>query len=449
MVSYILHYQYIQMNLNQRKGRVNKFMNKLSKDYAGEQDAQDIFRNYRHEFYLQQGEIYLDGNSLGLQSKRAEKKVNEIMHSWKELGIRGFTSGSYPWFFLSEKLGEMSASLVGASPEEVIVTGSTTSNLHQLVATFYKPEGKRTKILADSLTFPSDIYAISSQIKLQGYDPKTELLQVDSRDGRMIAEEDIIAAMTDEVALIVLPTVLYRSGQLLDIKRLTEEAHARDICIGFDACHSIGAIPHSFSEWGVDFALWCNYKYLNAGPGAVGGLYVNKRHFGRRPGLIGWFSSKKEKQFDMTYQVDVEESAGAYQIGTPHMLSLAPLIGSLEMFAEVGIEDIREKSLHMTQYLMDLIEQELDGLGFVIGNPKEDHRRGGHVCLEHNEAVRICKALIAEGIIPDFRPPTIIRLAPIAFYTSYTEVWETVQTIKHIVVEKKYENYSAERNIVS
>lgn len=421
----------------------------LTKEHAQKYDLKDGFHHYREEFYLQPGVIYLDGNSLGLMSKRAEKKVAELMDSWKTLGIEGWTKGKYPWFFLSEKLGEMCAPLVGALSEEVIVSGSTTSNIHQLVSTFYKPEGKRTKILADELTFPSDIYALQSQIKLRGYNPEEELIQVKSRDGRFIREEDIIAAMTDEVALIFLPTVLYRSGQLLDIKRLTAEAHARGICIGFDACHSIGAIPHYFSEWGVDFGLWCNYKYLNGGPGSVGGLYVNKKHFGIHPGLAGWYSSKKDKQFDMEHTLDVEESAGAFQIGTPHVLSLAPIMGSLEMFAEAGIENIRQKSLHITQFLADLVVQELQGLGFSIGNPSEDDYRGGHICLEHDEAVRICKALVEKRVIPDNRPPNIIRLAPVAFYTSYEEVWDTVQLLKKIVVEKQYEKYSKERNVVS
>ncbi|KAA0966280.1 kynureninase [Sporosarcina sp. ANT_H38] len=421
----------------------------LSREQAQQQDIKDEMHHYREEFYLQPGVTYLDGNSLGLMSKRAEIKVSELMESWKTYGIEGWTKGKYPWFFISEKLGEMCAPLVGASSEEVIVSGSTTSNIHQLVSTFYKPKGKRTKILADELTFPSDIYALQSQIKLRGYDPEEHLVRVKSRDGKLIMEEDIIAAMTDDIALIILPTVLYRSGQLLDIKRLTSEAHIRGICIGFDACHSIGAIPHYFSEWDVDFALWCNYKYLNGGPGSVGGLYVNKKHFGIHPGLAGWYSSKKDKQFDMEHTLVVEESAGAFQVGTPHVLSLAPIIGSLEMFAEVGIDKIRQKSLHITKYMTDLIEQELEGMGFSIGNPSEDNRRGGHICLEHDEAVRICKALVENRIIPDNRPPNIIRLAPVAFYTSYEEVWDTIQVIKKIITEKQYEKFDKKRNVVS
>jgi kynureninase len=418
-------------------------------DYAKQLDKEDILRDFRNEFYLQPNTIYMDGNSLGLLSKRAEKTLLESLEDWKIHGIDGWMQGNHPWFFMAETLGEKLAPLVGAAPEEVVVTGSTTVNLHQLVSTFYQPEGKRTKILADELTFPSDIYALQSQLRNHGFDPEDHLIRVKSRDGRCIEEDDIIAAMTDDIALIVLPTVLYRSGQILDMKRLTREAHQRGILIGFDGCHSVGAIPHAFSEWGVDFAYWCNYKHLNGGPGSVGGLYVNRKHFGTMPGLAGWFGSTKEKQFDMEHTFTPAQSAGAYQIGTPHVLSCAPLLGSLEIFAEAGIENIREKSLKINQYLMDLIEHELPDMGFVIGNPREDVRRGGHISLEHEEAARICKSLKEHGIIPDFRAPNIIRLAPVALYSSYAEVWQVVQVLKTIMTEKHYKKYPNTREVVA
>jgi kynureninase len=421
----------------------------LTLEHAKSLDKDDVLNRFREEFYLKPNSIYMDGNSLGLLSKRAERTLLECLNDWKDNGIDGWTKGKHPWFFLSEKLGEMMAPLVGAAANEVIVTGSTTVNLHQLVATFYKPEGKRTKILADELTFPSDIYALQSQLRIHGFDPDTQLVRVKSRDGRLLEEEDIIKAMTDDIALIILPTVLYRSGQILDMKRLTAEANKRGILIGFDGCHSIGAIPHSFSEWGVDFAYWCNYKHLNGGPGSVGGLYVNAKHFGTAPGLAGWFGSKKEKQFDMEHSLTPAESAGAFQIGTPHVLSLAPLLGGLEIFAEAGIENIRTKSLKINRFLMDLVDQEIGDMGFKIGNPIEDSRRGGHVSLEHLEAARICKAMKENGVIPDFRAPNIIRLAPVALYTSYTEVWEVIRILKKIMTERQYEKYKNERDVVA
>ncbi|HYK75181.1 MAG TPA: kynureninase [Pseudoneobacillus sp.] len=417
--------------------------------YAESLDQQDPFHSYKAEFYLPKNSLYMDGNSLGLMSKRAETTLQGLANSWKELGIDGWMDGQYPWFNLSEKLGEMCAPLVGAKHNEVIITASTTTNLHQLVATFYKPKGNRTKILADELNFPSDIYALQSQIKLKGLDPKDHLVQVKSRDGRMIEEQDIIEAMTDEVSLVILPTVLYRSGQLLDIEKLTAEAHKRGILIGFDGCHSVGAIPHYFHQWDVDFAYWCTYKYLNSGPGGVGALYVNEKHFGKMPGMAGWFGSDKEKQFDMEHTFVPADNAGAFQIGTPHVLSTAPLIGSLEMFAEASITAIRQKSLKITRYLMELIQTELSEYGFQIGNPTEDDRRGGHVALEHSEAARICKALKENGVIPDYRNPNIIRLAPVAFYTSYEDVWMAVQILKKIMQEKLYEKYENKREVIA
>lgn len=424
-------------------------VNLYSKEYAEDLDIKDKLAHYRDEFYLKKDYLYLDGNSLGLLSKRAEKTLLNSLEDWKIHGIDGWMSGNQPWFELSEKLGQMTAPLIGAKSEEVIVTGSITTNIHQLLATFYQPEGKRTKILADELDFPSDIYAIKSQLQLRGLDPAEHLVLVKSRDGKTLVEEDIIKHMTDEVAIVWLPSVLYRSGQLLQMEKLTRAAHEKGIRIGFDLAHSAGAIPHELNKWGVDFAVWCNYKYLNSGPGGVGGLYVHKRHHGTVPGLAGWFSSKKEKQFDMELDIDPAETASAYQIGTPHVLSCAPLVGSLEMFHEVGIDKVRRKSLKLTDYMMTLLDHELGNLGFTTGNPREDHRRGGHVCLEHVDAARICKALKENFVIPDFRSPNVIRLAPIALYTSFTDVWQSVQILKKIMLNEEYKKFENKRNVIA
>lgn len=424
-------------------------MNDFTRAYAQQLDKQDPLASYREEFYLPEHGIYMDGNSLGLLSKRAERTLLESLADWRELGIDGWMSGRHPWFNLSEELAALNAPLIGGKSEEVMVTGSTTVNLHQLVASFFKPEGKRTKILADVLTFPSDIYALKSQLELRGLDPSEHLVQVDSPDGRFLVEDDLIAAMTDEIALIVLPTVLYRSGQILDMPRLTKAAHERGILIGFDACHSVGAIPHDFHDWGVDFAYWCNYKHLNGGPGTVGGLFVHERHFGTAPGLAGWFGSRKDKQFDMDHTMTPAEHAGAFQIGTPHVMSLAPQLGALEMFNEVGMEAIRQKSLALTTYMMELIEEMLVPHGFFIGSPTDTRQRGAHLSLEHPEAARICKALKKHHIIPDFRAPNIIRLAPVALYNTFTDVYDVIVTLKKIMDDKEYETFENVREVVA
>ena len=423
-------------------------MERTTLDYAKSLDNNDDLASYRTEFYLQENTIYMDGNSLGLLSKRAEATLLDLLDSWKTLGIDGWTEGDNPWFYLSESVGEKMASLVGGTKGEVIATGSTTTNLHQLVATFYKPSGNKTKILADELNFPSDIYALKSQLTLKGYNPDEHLIKVKSQDGRFLDEDDIIEAMTDDIALIVLPAVLYRSGQVLDMERLTAAANERGIPIGFDLCHSVGSVEHLLHDWGTDFAFWCTYKHLNGGPGSVGGLFVHEKNFGKAPGLAGWFGSKKESQFDMDHVMDPAANAGAYQIGTPHVLSLAPVIGALEMFEEIGIDRIRKKSLQLTSFMLDLIEKELGEHGFTIGNPV-DESRGGHLLLEHAEAARICKALKEDGVIPDFRAPNGVRLAPVALYNSFEDVWHTVQKLKLIMNEKRYEKYENKRGVVA
>lgn len=422
---------------------------KLSRSYALELDAKDQLRHYKKEFYFSKGTIYMDGNSLGLLSKRAEKTLFEIVESYKLFGIDGWLKGKYPYFHLAEKLGEMTAPLIGALPEEVVVTGSTTVNLHQLLATFFKPKGRRTKILTDELAFPSDIYAIKSQLRLHGLIPNEHLIVVKSSDGKMIEEDDLILSMIEEVTLIVLPTVIYRNGQLLNVKKLTEEAHKRNIIIGFDACHSIGVIPHKFHKESVDFAFFCTYKYVNGGPGAEAGLFVHKKHFGTYPGLAGWFSSRKDVQFDMSHDLQPAYTAGAYQIGTPHILSMAPLLGALNLLNEAGISRIRKKSIELTEYMMELIDSELAGMGFSIGTPKSHEERGGHVALEHNDAARICKALKERSIISDYRPQNIIRLAPAPLYTSFRDVYKVIQVIKRIMLEKDYLKFTNKRELVA
>lgn len=424
-------------------------MDKWTGAYAKQLDEADVLKGFRGEFYLNNESVYMDGNSLGLLSKRAEQSTLELLESWKRYGIDGWMEGEYPWYYLSDQLGDTMAPLVGANRKEVIATGSTTVNLHQLMATFYKPNDKRHKILADTLNFPSDIYALQAQIRLHGLDLETAFIQVESEDGHTLQEEAIIEAMTEDVAVIVLPSVLYRSGQVLDMQQLTKAAHARGIVIGFDLCHSIGALPHQLHEWGVDFAFWCTYKHVNGGPGSVGGLFVHDKHHGKAPGLAGWFSSDKHKQFDMEHTLTQADAVGAYQIGTPHILSAAPLLGALELLEEAGIERIREKSLRLTQYMMGLIERELWEYGFKMGSPRDDKARGAHLYLEHPEAARICKALKEQGVIPDFRKPSGIRLAPVALYNSFDDVFRSVHMLKEVMEKRMYEHFSNERDVIA
>ena len=412
-------------------------------------DAADGLARFRGEFHVRPGEIYLDGNSLGLVGRRAEASLLAALDDWKRRGIGGWLEAEPPWFTLAEGLGARVAGLVGADPDEVVVAGSTTSNLHQLLATLYDPRPGRSMIVADELAFPSDVYAIRSHLRLRGLDPDRHLRLVASGDGRTLDEGAIEAALGEDVALAVLPSVVYRSGQLLDLERLAGAARGRGVVLAVDCSHSVGAVPHRLRDWGVDGAFWCSYKYLNGGPGAVGGLFLARRHFGRPPGLAGWFGMRKDRQFAMGADFEPAEGAGGLQVGTPHVLAMAPLVGALEVIEEAGIDAIRAKSLALTRFLRELAEAELAGFGVGCVTPIEDDRRGGHVALTHPEAARVCRALIDAGVIPDHRPPDIIRLAPVALYTSFAEVAEAIHRLRGIFEGRKYEAYPAGRGLVS
>ncbi len=416
---------------------------------AQQRDTQDILRPFAARFARPGGLIYLDGNSLGLLSQDAEQAILRVLNEWKTLGIDGWMHAQPPWLSLAETLAADLAPLIGANADEVIVTGSTTANLHQLLATLYDPRAKRKTLLADALNFPSDGYALESHLIGQGIDPQKFLVRVPSVNGLHLDEDQIITAMNPEVQMAVLPSVVYHSGQLLDMARITHAARDRDILIGWDCSHSIGAIPHALSEWGADFAFWCSYKYLNGGMGAVGGLYLNARHHRKMPGLAGWWGSDKNRQFDMTTEFFPADGAGRLQIGSPHLLSMAPLQGSLKLFHEARIERLRAKSLRLTEYLMELVETDLAEHNFIIANPREPHRRGGHLALIHPEAARICKALKAAGVVPDFRPPNIIRLTPAPLYNGFGDCWNACQVLQRIMVNRDYAIYPLGRELVA
>ncbi len=405
---------------------------------ALEMDANDPLARFRRRFFIPRDTIYMDGNSLGLLSKDGEAAAKRITEEWKSLGIEGWLGGETPWLGYAEALGAAVAPLVGASPDEVVATGSTTVNLHALVATFYQPVGTRTKLLADNLTFPSDVYALRSQVAMRGLDPERHLVFAPARDGRYLDEDGIISQMNEEVAVAVLPSVLYRSGQLLDVARLTDEAHRHGILIGLDCSHSVGALPHHFDEWGVDFAVWCGYKYLNGGPGCPAFLYVNRIHFERVPVLAGWFGYRKDKQFELLTEFEHQRGAGGWQISSPCILSAAPLEGSLRIIGEAGIDAIREKSVKMTSYFISLADEALckAPFDFRIGTPREPQRRGGHVALEHAaKSAPLFEALGRRRVIADLRPPNVVRIAPSPLYNTYEDIWHVVRHIKEIMEE--------------
>ncbi len=428
----------------------------LSREQARQLDAEDPLKGSRSRFHpLPAGQIYLDGNSLGLLPVAAEASVQRALDAWKTLAIGGWLDAAPPWFTLAERLAGRVAALVGAQPAEVAVANSTTVNLHQLLGTLYQsphPSG-RTKILAYADEFPSDLYAIASHLRGRGLDPSRHLTLLPSGPSGLLDENMVLRALAEDprVQLAVLPAVVYTTGQLLDLRALTAGAHRAGVVIGFDLSHSVGVVPHALDADGVDFAFWCHYKYLNAGPGAPGGLYLHSRHSGRAPGLAGWWGSHKPRMFDLGRELDPADGAAALQIGTPTILGLAALDGALEPTEAAGMAAIREKSLRLTACLMAQLEARLPFTpgNFRFANPRADHRRGGHVALAHPEGARLCRALKTAGVITDFRPPDIVRLAPVPLYNTFEECHETVERLCRIMAERAYEQYPAGRALVT
>ncbi len=424
---------------------------RFSLDYARQLDRDNPLKCFRNRFYSIPGVIYMDGNSLGLLSKDAEESILRVLNEWKTMGIGGWLGGQLPWFWFAEKMGALASRLIGAKPEEVVMTGTTTLNIHSLISSFYEPTPGRYRILADELNFPSDLYALKSQIRLKGYNPEEALILVRANNMGLIEEDSIIQQMTDDVAIAFFPSVQYRSGQLLDMEKITSEAHRRGIYAGFDCSHSVGAVPHFFDEWGVDFALWCSYKYLNAGPGAAAFIYVCQTHFSKEPRLAGWFGYLKNKQFEMLPDFIPAPHAGRWQISSPGILGTSPIEGSLKITLEAGIENIRNVSLHLTEYLVALIEERIikQFEGFRIVTPLTPERRGGHIAIEHQEAHRITEALKARSIVPDLRPPNVIRIAPIALYNTFEEVWQVIESLFQVMKNKEFERFGSQRRLIS
>ncbi len=414
---------------------------RTDEDYAQALDAADSMSAVCGKFNIPEDTVYMLGNSLGLMPKAAEEAVGRVMGEWREMGIGGWLGGKPPWFYLAERIGEVAAPLVGAAPDEVVCTGTTTCNIHSLVSTFFRPSGSRKKIIASSLEFPTDIYALKSQLELRGLDRDDDLILIGGDEEGIVNEDEIIGAMNDEVALVWLSSVLFRSGQLLDIARLTAAAHERGIMIGFDCSHSAGAVPHSFDEWDVDFAVWCGYKYLCGGPGAPAFIYLNRKHFDTVPGLSGWFGCDKDRQFDMSLEFDHARSAGGWQVSSPGILGAAAVEGALSVIMDHGIAAVRERSLRLTSYLFYLVDELLseEPYSFRVVTPRENSRRGGHIAIARGEdALKIKEALVNRGVVTDFRPPDVIRIAPSPLYSTFTDVRSVVGYIREIIDSGEY-----------
>lgn len=425
-----------------------------SQHRAAELDQADELRGFRARFFVPEGQIYLDGNSLGLLSRDAERSLLAVLDRWRATGIGGWIGGDSPWFTMAETLAARVARLVGAEPDEIAIANSMTINLHQLLCTLYRPDARRKKVLIDAHSFPTDRYALRSHLRLRGLDPDEEIVIAPAGDSRFLDEDELVDALAHpELQMALFPSVVYTTGQLLDLERLCRAARENGVIIGLDMSHSVGVMPHALDKWGADFAGWGHYKWLNAGPGSVAGLYLNRRHFDEEgmvhAGLAGWWSVHKESMFEMSDEFFPGLGASALQIGTPAVLSMAPIDGALRPIEEAGLERIRAKSLAMTEFLMEAADTELGDLGFVIGTPREARRRGGHVSLQHENAQPMSLALRAQGVVPDFRKPDVIRLAPSPLYNTFSECWSALQTLKEIAATRSYERFAATPSLVT
>jgi len=402
---------------------------------ANELDARDPLASFRDRFFCDPATLYFDGNSLGLLSRDAERSLLRALDQWKQLAARAWLEADPPWVEYGERLGARVAALVGAAPDEVVVTGSTTVNLHHLAAAFYRPDGTRHAIVAAATEFPSDLHALAGQIVLQGHDPKRSLRLIHPGPEGVIEEEDIESALGPDTSLLVLSAILFRSGQRFDMARLTRAAQAAGARVIWDLSHAVGSIPVELSRIDADAAFWCHYKYLHAGPGAVGGLYLNRRHHDMRPALPGWWGQTTEAKFEMSGRHAPAPGAAAWQIGTIPILAAAPLWGALDLIESAGIDRIREKSVALTTFLIECVDALLPerATEVRIASPRDPERRGGHVAVAcPGETAVMPDTLASRGVVADYRPPNLLRLTPAPLTTRFEDVVRVVEALEQI-----------------
>ncbi|HKZ85931.1 MAG TPA: kynureninase [Anaerolineae bacterium] len=410
--------------------------------YAHELDRRDELARFRDEFVIDDPDlIYLDGNSLGRLPKRSAARIRDVVErEWGGRLIRGWGEG---WFTAPQRIGSKVAQLVGAKPDEVIVSDSTTINFFKLVMAALRARPGRVKIVTDVLNFPSDVYVLQSALNLAGPGYRLEIVR--SGDGISVSNDALAEAIDDRTALVTLSHTLFKSGYVYDMPLITEMAHRAGALMLWDLSHSVGAMPIRLDEAGVDLAVGCTYKYINGGPGAPAFLYVRRdlQESLLNP-IWGWFGQKG--QFDL--KLDYEPNAGVarFLVGTPAMLSLAAIEPGIDLLLEAGLDRLRAKSVRQTEYLIELWEALLQPLGFSLNSPRDPNRRGSHVSIGHPDALRIDQALIEEmNVLPDFRYPDNIRLGIAPIYTSFAEIHEAVTRICRVMSERLYEKYSAER----
>jgi kynureninase len=417
-----------------------------SEDEARARDAADELPTLRDRFHVPpygDGEAaYFAGNSLGLQPKALRARLTQELDDWAQLGVEGHLEAARPWVSYHELLREPAGRLVGALPAEVVVMNSLTVNLHLMMVSFYRPSASRFKILIEDSAFPSDSYAVRSQVALHGYDPDDAVVRLKPRAGESgLRTEDVVGHLEQhgsEIAMVLLGAVNYYSGEFLDIEPITAAGHAAGALVGWDLAHAAGNVPTRLHDWDVDWAAWCSYKYLNSGPGAVAGAFVHERHLADRtlPKLAGWWSTDPATRFDMGPVVTPVDTADSWQLSNPPILAMAPVLLSLEMFDELGTDALRAKSVRLTGYLEALLDEAADGRPFDVITPRDPERRGAQlsVRLHGLDAGKVSSALRRDhGVYADARQPDVIRLAPAPMYCTFHDCWRAARALAEVL----------------
>ena len=412
-------------------------------EFATKADHDDELNAVRDRFHFPVIEgkkcLYFTGNSLGLQPKSTKEFVDQELSDWAAFGVEGHFHSKRPWYSYHEFLTDKTAKLVGAQPDEVVVTHSLTTNLHLLMVSFYRPTKERYKIICEAKAFPSDQYALESQVKFHGFDPEQAIVEVHPREGENTIRNDVIIAKINEcgneLALVMIGGVNYFTGQVFDIPRITNSGHAVGAKVGWDLAHAAGNVILKLHDWNVDFAAWCTYKYLNSGPGGVSGIFVHHRHVTNKnlPRFAGWWGHDKETRFLMEKGFDPMPTAESWQLSNAPVLSMAAHLSALTIFDEIGMEKLRHKTIRLSGYLeflIDEISSELN-VNLEILTPRNWEERGCQLSIvAHGYGKKLFEKLMTEGVIVDWREPNVIRMAPVPLYNSFEDVYRFGQVLK-------------------
>ena len=415
-----------------------------SLDYAKQLDQEDPISYLRNEFHIPRDKngkewLYFTGNSLGLQPKITSKYIEQELDDWANFGVEGHFEAKNPWLSYHELLTDTMAKVVGAKPIEVVVMNTLTTNLHLLMVSFYQPSKTKYKIIIESDAFPSDRYAVQSQLSFHGFDPEEALIEWKPKEGKELLEledlKSILDSQGDEVALLLIGGVNYYTGQYLDIKKIAELGHAKKCMVGIDLAHGAGNIQPNLHDSSIDFAAWCTYKYLNSGPGSLSGLFVHEKHAQRKdlPRFAGWWNHNKETRFNMRQPFDVMEGAEGWQLSNPPILSMAAIKASLDIFEKVGMDALVKKSKKLTGFFEYLVN-EIASDTIKIITPTNPNERGCQLSLQVKNADKnLHKKLTENNIITDWREPDVIRCAPVPMYTSFEDVYHMVTILESLL----------------